>query len=108
MTSKHISRDYSAHRKSVIRPINEYVKLEIFSYDPKLTKVYTREHFNLTPTSNATECCWKSWNCFKSSDGQNMMNFDLTYNALEDGEYRVDVVYEQSNHMKRFPISHIH
>ena len=99
MTSKHISRDYSAHRKSVIRPINEYVKFEIFSYDPNLTKVYTREHFNLTPSSNATECSWKSWNCFKSTDGQNMMNFDLTYNALEDGEYRVDVVYEQSNHI---------
>ena len=37
MVRKHISRDFSAHKKSVIRPTNEYAKFEIFSYDPQYT-----------------------------------------------------------------------
>lgn len=99
MKSKHISRDFSAHRKNVIRPINEFVKLEIFSFDPKFTKIYTRENDNLEATSNATKTSWKSWISYKSADGQNPMVFDLKYNCLEEGEYRVDLVFEQSNHI---------
>ena len=97
MNSKHITRDYSAHRQSVVRPFNEYIKVEINSFDPKLTKVYTREHNNLEPTSNAKGCSWKSWICYKSEDKENPMIFDLQYNCQEDGEYRVDLVFEQND-----------
>ena len=99
MDSKHITRDFSAHRKNVIRPVDEYVKLEIFSFDPQYTKVYTRENGNLQGFDNASKTSWKSWTCYKSTDGQNPMVFDLTYNCLEEGEYRIDLVYEQSNHI---------
>ena len=97
MDSKHIERDYSAHRKSVIRPHDEYVKLEIFSFDPQYTQTYLREDNTLSKGSNITKTSWKSWSCFKSTDKQNAMVFNIKYNVLEDGEYRVDLIYEQNS-----------
>ena len=40
MVRKHIKRDFSAHRRDVIRPRDEYAKVEIFAYDPEYTKTY--------------------------------------------------------------------
>ena len=97
MDSKHIERDYSAHRKSIIRPYDEFVKLEIFSFDPKYTKTYLREDNTLIGTSNTTTTSWKSWTCFKASDKQNMMKFNIKYSAGKTGDYRIDFLYEQNN-----------
>lgn len=99
MVSKHIKRDFSAHRKSVIRPYDEYVGLEIFSFDPKYTKTYIAEDNTLKKGSNATRTSWKSWTCYQSTDGSNDMVFTLNYNVTEFGEYRIDFIYEQSNHI---------
>ena len=99
MDSKHIERDYSAHRKSVIRPYDEYVKLEIFSFDPVYTKSYLRETGTLKSKSNATATSWKSWSCFKSTDMQNPMKFNIKYNVKAIGQYRIDLLYEQNDYI---------
>lgn len=99
MDSKHIERDYSAHRKSVIRPYDEFVKLEIFSFDPKYTMTYLREDNTLKNGKNTTKTSWKSWSCFKSTDQQNDMVFTIKYNVIETGEYRVDLIYEQNDYI---------
>ena len=99
MDSKHIERDYSAHRKSVIRPYDEYVKLVIFSFDPNFTSTYLSEDKSIKSGTNATATSWKSWSCFKSTDKQNDMVFTLKYNTSETGEYRVDLLYEQNDYI---------
>lgn len=99
MDSKHITRDYSAHKKSIIRPYDEYVKLEIFSFDPQYTETYLRENNTLTGKQNTTGTSWKSWSCFKSKDMQNSMLFDINYNVKEVGEYRIDLLYEQNSYI---------
>lgn len=99
MDSKHIQRDYSAHKKSVIRPYDEYVKLEIFSFDPIYTQTYLLEDNTLRVGKNCTETSWKSWSCLKSSDKQNDMVITLNYNAVITGEYRVDLIYEQNDYI---------
>lgn len=99
MVSKHIKRDFSAHRKSVIRPYDEYVGLEIFSFDPQYTKTYIAEDNTLKTGTNSTKTSWKSWTCYKSTDASNDMVFTIDYNVAEFGEYRIDFVYEQSNHI---------
>lgn len=99
MVNKHISRDYSAHKKSVIRPYDEFVKLEIFSFEPQYTKTYVPEHDTLKKGTNATKTSWKSWSCYKSTNGTNPMEFTLNYNVVVDGDYRIDILYEQSNHI---------
>ena len=81
MDSKHIERDYSAHRKSIIRPYDEYVKLEIFSFHPKYTSTYLREDNTLPIGENCAETSWKSWSCYKSDDMQNDMIFKIKYSV---------------------------
>ena len=97
MDSKHIERDFSAHRKSVIRPYDEFVKLEIFSFDPKHTKYYMGEDKSLVGLQNALQTSYRSWNCFKSEDKQNEMKFKIEYYPQEQGEYRIDFIYEQNS-----------
>ena len=99
MASKHITRDYSAHKRSVIRPYDEFVKLEIFSFDPKYTRTYIAEDNTLKKGTNAVKTSWKSWACYKSTNGSNPMEFAVNYPVIEDGEYRIDIIYEQSNHL---------
>ena len=99
MVRKHIPRDYSAHKKSILRPYDEYVKLEIFSCDPEFTRYYLAEDNSLTKFSNAVKTSWKSWSCFISKNKRDDMVFDLKYNATEFGEYRIDIYYEKSNHI---------
>ena len=99
MTSRHITRDYSAHRKSILRPYDEYVGLEIFSFDPDYTRTYLPENNTLKPVGNATRTSWKSWTCYRSSNKQDDMQFSIDYNVTATGEYRIDIIYEQSNHI---------
>ena len=99
MEAKHIERDYSKHRKSIIRPYDEYIKFECFSFDPKLTRTYLREDNTLKASKNCKATSLKSWSCYISNDEVNDMVFDVRYNAVENGDYRIDVLYEQSNHI---------
>lgn len=99
MDSKHIERDYSAHKKSVIRPYDEYIKLEIFSFDDKYTSTYLREDNTLPKGKNCAKTSWKSWSCYKAEDKQNEMNFTFKYNCLKTGKYRIDLIYEQNDNI---------
>ena len=99
MVAKHIKRDYSAHRKSTIRPYDEYCGLEIFSFDPKYTQIYTAQSNSLKGGTNCTKTSWKSWTCYISTDKKNDMVFTVDYNVKSFGEYRIDFVYEKSNHL---------
>lgn len=97
MVSKHITRDYSAHRKSVIRPYDEYCGLEIFSFDPQYTRTFLPRDVKILSNSKSTP--WKSWSCLISSDFKQDMSIEISYNVVEYGEYRIDILYEQSNHL---------
>lgn len=99
--TKHIDRDYSAHKKSIIRPYDEYVKLEIFSFIPKYTKTYLAVGSTLKKGKNCTRTSWKSWSCYKSTDMKNQMVFNLKYTAPINGNYRIDFVYEQNSYMHK-------
>lgn len=99
MVNKHITRDYSEDRRSVIRPNGEYCGLEIFSYDPRCTQMYLAENNQLKANTTAKKTSWKSWTCFIATDPHYDMVFDLSYKALDEGDYRIDFIYEQSNHM---------
>ena len=99
MSSKHISRDHSAHKKSVIRPYDEYVRFEVFSHDPNYTKTYIPNNNSLKSYKNATKTSWKASTCFKSTDGVNMMQFQIKYNAKKSMSYRIDFLYEQNNYI---------
>ena len=99
MTSKHITRDYSAHKKSVIRPYDEYVGLEIFSFDPEYTKIFLPENGTLKSGDNSVKTSWKSWSCYRVDNPQENMTFTIPYNVVEYGDYRIDFLYEQSNHI---------
>ena len=99
MTAKHITRDYSAHRKNIVRPYDEFTKLEVFSFDPKFTKIFIAEDGNLKKGDNFEKTTYKSWTCYRSKDKSNDMVFDITYNATENGEYRIDTLFEKNNHI---------
>lgn len=102
MDNKHITRDFSAHKQSIVRPYDEYVKLEIFSFDHKYTKTFLAENNTLKKHTNAVKTSWKSWTCYKydiTQESKKEMVFTITYNAKEDGDYKLDFIYEQSNHI---------
>ena len=97
MVRKHISRDFSAHKKSVIRPTNEYAKFEIFSYDPQYTtEYYYNKNIREKDCSNINKTTWRSWTCYDSADETNPMTIKIKYNVQESGDYRIDYLYEQS------------
>ena len=101
MVSKHISRDHSAHKKHIIRPYDEYVKFEVFSFDPKHTKIYVPMDSTLKKGSNLQKTSWKSWSCYKSKDMENDMVFNINYNAKVNGNYRIDFIYEQNDYIHK-------
>jgi len=92
MVKKHIKRDYSSHRRSIIRPTNEYCKLEIFSYDHPETMYYTRYRENLTG-ENIAKTNWLAWLAYKSEDETNRFKIHCKYVAPEFAQYRVDILY---------------
>ena len=105
MDAKHIERDYTAHRRSVIRPSGEYCGLEIFSYDPKHTRTYMRENRTLKAGENCKGTSYRRWSCYiydppseedaKTSDRS--MKLSVDYRVSEVGDYRIDFIYEQNN-----------
>ena len=97
MSSKHIPRDYSAHRKSVIRPVGEYCGLEIFSFDPQYTRHYLREDNTLKAGINSKNDGWRSWACYTCASTNQDMTLSVDYRVMEQGEYRIDFLYEQNS-----------
>lgn len=97
MVSKHIERDYSAHRRNTIRPTGEYCGVEIFSFDPKHTRTYLREDNTLNKGVNSKNASWRSWSCYVVDDTSNDMTLTIDYNVVEKGNYRIDLLYEQNS-----------
>lgn len=93
MARKHIKRDYSAHKKSVVRPVGEYCKLEIFSYDHPQTMYYSLYEGNVSG-DNIKEGNCLSWRTLESANATNRFQVDCPYSVDEFGEYRIDVLYQ--------------
>jgi len=93
MVRKHIPRDYSHHRRTVVRPTNEYRKVEIFSYDHPETMYYSIYEQNITG-DNIKEANCLSWQCYESANDWARFSIDCKYNVDEFSEYRLDVVYQ--------------
>ena len=100
MVRKHISRDFTNHIRTIehIGDDDEYIKFEVFAYDPDYTKIFLPEAGTLTG-ENTTKTSWKSWSCFKSKDKINPMEFTVNYSALSGGDYQIDIVYEQNSNI---------
>jgi len=99
MSSKHITRDYSAHRKNTIRPTGEYCGLEIFSFDPQYTQYFIRENNSLKKGTNCKNISWRSWACYTCDNTSSDMTLTVDYNVTELGEYRIDFLYEQNSQL---------
>ena len=99
MTNRHIPRDYSSHRKNTYRPYDEFIGLEIYSFDPQYTREYIPLDSSLVSVSNCEYTSYRSASCYRSLDKANHMVVKADYNVHENGEYRIDILYEQSNHI---------
>ena len=100
MVHKYIKRDWTDHTSSneYLSDEDEYIKFEVFSFDPSFTQTYTAKD-NTLRAENAKKVNFKSIPCFQSKDKINVMEFTLDYKTEENGLYRIDILYEQSNKM---------
>ena len=100
MSGKYIKRDFTDHVQTTqyVSDEDEYIKFEIFSFDPEYTQAYVVQDGSLTG-ENATKVNFRGWQCCQSKDKINPMEFTLTYNIKEAGNYRVDILYEQNDKM---------
>ena len=100
MVRKYITRDFTEHVHSTeyLSDEDEYIKFELFSFDPLYTKTYVVEQ-NTLKGENVKKTNFKSWTCFQSGNMIDPMEFTLNYNAKENGDYRIDILYEQNSNM---------
>lgn len=98
MVRKYIRRDWTDHERTTeyLSDEDEYIKLEIFSFDHELTQTFVPELGTLTG-ENVNKTYWKSWACFKSKDMINPMEFTLNYKVKTPGLYRIDILYEKND-----------
>lgn len=100
MVRKYIKRDFTDHEFTTeyLSDDDEYIRLEIFSFDPVYTQTYTPEAGTLVG-ENTNKTNWRSWACFQSKDKINPMEFTLDYKVEDDGLYRIDFLYEKNSIM---------
>ncbi len=100
MVSKYIKRDFTDHVFSTeyISDEDEYIKFEIFSFDPPHTKTFTVQEGTLKG-ENALKTNFRGWVCCQSEDKINPMEFTVNYKVTETGLYRIDILYEKNGHM---------
>ena len=91
MGSEHIYRDFSSHTKHTRRP-DEYCKVEIFSYNHQYTQTYHYNNYSFN-TDNSKRVSHRSMYSLQSKD-TNPFSVGMLYNVLEEGEYRIDIIYE--------------
>lgn len=103
MVRKYITRDFTDHAYTTeyLSDEDEYIRFEVFSFDPRFTKAFSPMENNLIG-ENARKTTFKEWICFQSKDKINPMEFTVDYNVTEVGTYRVDLVYEKDTHMYKF------
>lgn len=93
MVRKHIKRDFSAHRKDVYRPTNEYIGVEIFSYNHINTITYSAYDNNIIGI-NSNQTNHLGWACYESADNAHRHNYDHKYIVDKYATYRIDILYE--------------
>lgn len=100
MVHKYIKRDFTddIFTTEYLSDEDEYIKFEMFSFDPDYTQSYIVEKGNLTG-ENITQTFFKDWICFQSSDKVNPMEFTVPYSTDTAGRYRVDILYEKNSNM---------
>jgi len=100
MTHKYIKRKWTDHAQSTayLSDEDEYIKFEIFSFDPSFTKTFVVEQNTMTG-ENCKKVNFESLVCFQSSDKTNPMEFTLNYKVTENGLYRIDFLYEKNTKM---------
>lgn len=100
MVRKYITRDFTnhIHTTEYLSDEDEYIKFEMFSFDPDYTRTYIVEN-NTLKGENCKKTNYKSWTCFQSKNKIDPMEFTLNYNAKTTGQYRIDIIYEQDSHM---------
>lgn len=100
MVSKYIKRDFTDHVQTTqyISDEDEYVKFEIFSFDPVATQTYVADNGSLTG-ENVNKVNFRGWQCCQAKDKINPMEFTLPYVVKEAGDYRVDILYEKNGKM---------
>lgn len=91
MVSEHIYRDFSNHTHHTKRP-SEYCRVEIFSFDHPHTKTYHYNNYTFD-TENSQKIENRHMTCLASLD-DNYYSVIAEYNAVEDGDYRIDILYE--------------
>ena len=94
MVSEHIYRDFSTHTHHTVRP-DEYCKVEIFSYDHQYTQTYHYQNYTFD-TVNSQKEVHRNLIVFQSAD-TNPYSLGIEYSAFVDGEYRIDVLYENTD-----------
>ena len=94
MVHKYIKRKWTDHAQSTeyLSDEDEYIKLEIFSFDPVHTKSYVAE-YNTLVGENCNKLNFESLVVFQSQDKVNPMEFTLNYKVTENGAYRIDILY---------------
>ena len=105
MVRQHIKRDYSAHRKNVIRP-DEYIKAEIMAYDKEYT-VFVSYFNQIFGGYNFKETKWQSDVAYGSLNGTHRFEIDIPYTVKEHGEYRFDILYVNNNSQTKTGMLHI-
>lgn len=93
MVRKHIPREYSSHRKDKFRPMDEFYKVEIISYEHDLTKMYYSTLKNITGKNTKIKS-WKGWSAYIIDDSKKDATVTCNYFVKQQGEYRIDVFYE--------------
>ena len=96
MVRRYNNREWTHHKKEVIRPTYEKIAVEIFSFEHKYTKLYkpNAEDFENTNAKKVSNRCY---NCYCSDDELSSFVLELDYLVEETGEYRIDIVYENKN-----------
>lgn len=100
MVHKYIKRDFTDHvfTSEYLSDEDEYIKFEVFSFDPKYTQAYSPEK-NTLSGENSVKTRFESYVVLQSKDKVNPLEFTVNYNVREAGEYRIDLLYMKTGHM---------
>ena len=95
---KHIPREHSHFKHSIVRPLDEFCKVEIISFDHKYTQEFIPS--SISKMTDAARTSIRGWAAIVCADKANSFEISFDYFVKKAGEYRVDILYEnkvQSN-----------
>lgn len=96
MIARHNRNEWADHKKETIRPSYEKISLEIFSFDHALTQKFYPAKQNIRG-SNIKKVNHRSLRCLDSKDGKTSFVMEFDFLIKEEGEYRIDILYENKN-----------